>query len=294
MKLNDFLSKILPTDKFPSNDLTVLFAASGLKEFEVPDSLNAEFNRLYLTRERAENDFDIAKKIRGKHFGLFADLFEKELKAVVAQLPDEFKAKYYAIPETQDDGYIDRIKILKEGVEQINVKGSGDDIKTASEKWRKTEKELREANTALEKLRASEAEAFAKKEAGIKMNYALRSKITGFIPRLDPNLVKLQDQKDFIIDSTINSLETGYLLEFDKENPTAINFLNKDRTGVFEGNTPVTLDQHIEKRLEPYIVKNNNGAPPPATKPTAPTKVQDNGKPMTAHDIRWATAAPAV
>jgi hypothetical protein len=292
MKLSDALQQIFPASAFPDNDLAAVFSASALKEIELPDAAMTKFNSHYMTADRAANDPEIAKTLKAKHWGHFADTIEKDIKAIVAILPDDWKTKYYAIPEGQVNGIYDRIKVVKEAVAHVSEKGSGEDVKTLSEKYRKIEKDLRDQLTAEQTEKTKLAADFASKETGIKMNYALRSKLTGMLPKLDPNLIKTDAQKNFIIDSTINSLQSDFLLEFDKENQSVINFLKKDRTDVYEGNTKVTLDKFIEKQLEPYIVKNNGGEPPV---PGAAKKVEiPTGKPLTAHEIMWAKAGATV
>lgn len=290
MKISDLLSKIFPASAFADNDLSAAFSASGLKDVEVPDETINKFNNYYLTRERAANDSDVAKELKAKHWGHFADTIEKDIKKIVATLPDEWKTKYYSIPETQQNGIYDRIAVLKEAVSHIAEKGLGEDVKTLSEKYRKAEKELREQAAAADDKVKKLTEEFASKEQGIKMNYALRSKLTGLLPKLDPNLLKTDVQKNFLIDSTITGLQSEYLLEFDKENPSTINFLKKDRTDVYEGNTKITLDHFLEKQLEPYTVKNNsNGTPAPSTPQAKPIPQNTGGKTLRDYQLEQAT-----
>ena len=58
-----------------------------------------------------------------------------------------------------------------------------------------------------------------------------------------------------------------------------INFRKKDGTDVYEGNTKVTLENYLEKQLEPYTVKNNGGTPPakPSNGQPAPIKSNNEG-----------------
>lgn len=282
MKLADLLTKIFPATLFPDaefhNDLTTALASSALKDVEIPDAAVKKHNEVYLTRAAAENDSDIAKSFKNKNWGYFADEIEKHLKKMVATMPEDFKTKYYAIKDEKDAIY-ERLNVVKEGIQHIAEKGQSEDVKTAAERHRKEVKEHKDKIAALEASIKAQSEEFASKEQGIKMSYALRSKLNDFMPKLDQNILNTQAKRDFLIDSTINSLQSQYLLEFDKENSSSINFLKKDRTDVYEGNQKVTLEQYIEKQLEPYVVKNNAGqqtstapaakkidlSPPPAT-----------------------------
>lgn len=296
MKLTDALSKIFPAATFPDNDLAAVLSASALKDIEIPDQVMGKFDTHYMTKDRAENDPDIAKNLKSKHWAYFADTVEDRFKRIVALLPDDFQTKYYAIAKDKTNGLYERFDVLTDGFKHVSEKGAGEDVKTLAEKHRKIEKELREQLTAEQAEKTRLKEDFTNKETGIKMNYALRSKLTGFLPKLDPNLIKTDVQKNFIIDSTIASLTNDYLLEFDKDNQSAINFLKKDRSDVYEGNTKVTLDKFLEKQLEPYTVKNNGadgGAA--AGSGAAARKVEiPNGQPKTAKEIRFAQAGVAV
>lgn len=294
MKISDFLSKILPATHFADNDLSAALGASGLKDVEIPDKTMDSFNSFYMTKERAANDPDVARELKSKHFGHFADTIEKDLKKIVAILPEEWKTKYYAIPETQNNGIYDRIAVVKDAVAHVTEKGSGEDVKTVSEKFRKIEKDLRD-QLALEQTNVKKlGEDFAAKEQGIKMSYALRSKLTGFLPKLDQNLLKTDAQKNFLIDSTINGLQSEYLLEFDKENPSTINFLTKARADVYEGNTKVTLDKFLEKQLEPYTVKNNSEQQPKPSSTERKVITVEKTQGRTLRDIQHQIAQPAV
>lgn len=294
MKLTEALQQIFPATAFPDNDISAVLTASALKDIDLPDDLMTKFNGHYMTPDRAVNDPEIGKKLKAKYWGFLADEIERKLKNIVATLPDDYQTKYYAIPDGKTNGIYDRIEVVREGVAHLNEKGSGQDVKTATEKFNKIIKGLHETITTHEATIKAKEEDFAAKETGIKINYALRSKLTGFLPKLDANLLKTDVQKNFLIDSTIHSLQNEFLLEFDKDNPSAINFLKKDRTDVYEGNTKITLDKYIEKQLEPFTVK-NNGAPDNAASASAAKKVEiPNGKPQTAKEIRFAAAGVTV
>lgn len=293
MNIREFLTKILPSQAFPDNDLAAALTASGLKDVEVPDTTLDKFNGYYMTIDRAKNDPEVAKAHKTKHWAYFADVVEKRIKPMIALMPEAIQTRYYDIAVDKVDGIYERLDVLKDGFSEVSTTGKSEDVKAAAEKFRKMEKELRDQITSEQAKAKKLEEDFAQKESGIKINYALRAKLVDQLPKLDPNLVKSQAQKDFIIDSTIHSLQAGYLLEFDKENPASINFLNKDRTGVFEGNTAVTLDKFIEKQLEPYVVKNNGGTPaaPKAANPA--TVVIDKSKPRTLQEMRVQEAQKA-
>lgn len=259
-KLSELLTQIFPAAIFDNKDLETVLSASALRDIEVPDGVLQKFNQHYMTADRAANDPEISKILTPKIFGRLADQVEREMKAIVnTYLPDEWKTKYYAIPETQQNGIYDRQRVLKEAIASIAEKGTGDDVKTLKENYRKLEKDLRDNIKALEGSLETEKTNSANAITKEKLNYVLRSKINSLIPKLDQNLFKTDVQKNFLIDSTINGLHSGYSLEFDKENPDTIAFRKKDGTDVYEGNTKVTLESYLEKQVEPFTVKNGGG-----------------------------------
>ena len=290
MKLKEFLTQILPAAHFKTAGLETVLAASALNEIEMPDEVLTAHGQHYMTADRAINDPNVVKELKAKHWGHFADTIERDIKQIVAILPDDFKTKYYAIPETQVNGIYDRLKVVKEGVAHVSEKGTGEDAKQAAEKYRKLEKELRDQIKGLEtavETEKSNAQATIARE---KTNYALRSKINDFFPKLDPNLFKQEAQKNFLVDSTINSLHSNFSLEIDKDNPSVINFRKKDGTDVYEGNTKVTLENYLEKQLEPYTVKNNGGNPPAKPSNGQPAPIKSNEGVMDAKARRLAAA----
>lgn len=288
-KLNAFLTSILPAEAFPNNDLAAILGASALKDIDIPDEVATKFNSHYLTRDRALNDDGISKELKNRHFGHWADKTEGEFKEILDDLPQDVKEKYLAIPKDKPNGIWERIGTLKEGVKALKTAGSGEDVKTATAKFRATESELREKLTSAEKEKNTLMENFAKEREGIEINYALRSKLTGLIPKLDQNLVKQPEQKDFLIESTIAGLpKKGLRVEFDKENKNVLHLRKLDGTDLYEGNnTKVTLDSYLEKAFEPYTVKNNGGTPPPKPPIQSNPQTQNNGG-MTLRDKVWA------
>lgn len=291
MKLTEVLQKIFNKEAFPDNDVETVFSASALKDIEFPDAAFSKFNQVYLTRDRAENDTELVKKLTTKNWGFFLDDFDKRLKKIADILPDEWQTRYFAIPKNESNSTYDRLLLLGDAISHLKDKGANEDVKTASEKFRKLEKELRAQLQAEQDEKKKIQEDFSAKEQGIKMNYALRSKLTGYLPKLDPALVKTDVHKNFIIDSTISSLQNEFLLEFDKDNQSAINFMKKDRTDVYDGNTKVTLDKWIEKQLEPYVVKNGGGEVNTDSKNESRKKVEMNGQGQSLHEKRWAQTA---
>lgn len=271
MTAADFLTKILPSNLFPDNDIIAALGDSKLKEVNLPDNLLDKHVGVYLTKDRALNDSELRSKIKGENWGHFADDIERGWKKdIVGDMPEEWKAKYYAIPETQPNGIYDRHKVIVSYLREVKEKGGGEDLKTASAKWRDKEAEFHKQIADITKKSEEAQTGFTQQVNDFKINFLLKEKVMGFIPKVAPEFTKDDVRKNFLIDSTVNSLRSGFLLEFDKENPENILFLKKDRTDVYEGNSKVTLDQFLEKQMEPYVVKNNGGTPTPSKTTTVP------------------------
>jgi hypothetical protein len=214
------------------------------------------------------------------------------MKATIGLLPEQFQTEYYAIPENKPNGIYDRIAVVNKAFAHVLEKGSGDDVKQVTEKYRKLEKDLRDQNAALQASLEAEKKNAAETITKEKLNYVLRSKVQEFVPKLDQNLFKLDAQKNFLIDSTINDLFAGFTLEFDSNNPSTVNLLNKDRTDVYEGNTKVSLDKKLEKMMEPYTVKNNGGKTQETTS-TKPTVKQIDTQAPQGKDLKAKMIAAA-
>jgi hypothetical protein len=280
-KVNEFLRTVFEATQIKDNDLEAALQASGLKEVELPDEVVKKFNDFYMTPDRAMSDPEIAKKLKTKHWGYFADTVEKEFKAIVNLLPEEIKTKYYAIPQDQVNGIYDRLKILQEGVASINVNGSTDDIKKVKETHRQEVAALNEAIKKVKEDQEKQVSEFEKTKKDIALDFALKQKVSAFKLASDFDKPKI---KDVIINSTIESLKNGYKLDFDKDNQSIL-FRNKEDGDVYEGNVKVTLEKFLEKELEPYTVKSNAGTPPPTVPNSAPSYQMPSDKPITLRDM---------
>ena len=278
-KVNEFLRTVFEATEIKNNDLEAALQASGLKEVELPDEVVKKFNDFYMTPDRAMSDPEITKKLKTKHWGYFADTVEKEFKAIVNLLPEEFKTKYYGIPQDQVNGIYDRLKILQEGVASVNVNGSTDDIKKVKDTHRKEVEALNEAIKQQKEKAENQVKEFESTKKSIALDFALRQKVSGFKLGADFDKPKI---KDVIINSTIESLKKDYKL--DLENDTIL-FRNKEDGDVYEGNQKVTLEKFLEKELEPYTVKSNAGTPPPTAPNSAPSYQMPSDKPKTLQDM---------
>lgn len=291
MKLAAFLTSIFPTAVFKNADLPVVLAASTLNDIELPDEVATQFNSHYMTADRAINDTNVGNKWWGKLYGRMADEIESELKGFLPYMPQEFQDKYKAIPKDQKDGIYARVAVLKEGIAKVAEGGQPEDVKQAAAKFREKERELREQVTKMEAERKKEKEEGETRLNDYKIDFELQKKYQSLVPKLDATILN-DKRRDFLFAQNIADLRSNFILEFDKENPSQINFLKKDRTAYYEGNEPVTLDQYIEKQLDEFIVKNPGGTTSPAATKKVVTKEVNSGNGIvTAKDRRFAAAA---
>jgi hypothetical protein len=286
-KLNEFLRTILEPTGVASTDLEMVLQASALKEIEVPEVANEKFNQYYLTRQRAENDQEIRNKIKKNVWQSIANSVDE--KIINISLPEDFKAKLDGIPKDEANGIYKRLEIVNEALAHLKDSGSSEDVKKATEKFRQEKSELTRKISEYEEALKKKEQDFAQRETNIKLDYALRNKINSM------NFGKeFAEHKDFLADSTINSLQKEFKLEFDKNDQKVIHLLNQDGTDYYGGtNKKITLDELLGKRLEKYLEKNTGGNNPPNPNPQPTAMTINNDKPLTLNDMIKQTAATA-
>lgn len=262
MKLNEWLSSIVTPLFDKKEDADLFTAASSLKEIEVPDEVAAKFNQKFLTRERAFTDEDIVKKFNIDARGRVFDSVDLKIKKFLPKLSAEDQAIIAAEPNT-----LLKLELMDKAIDNL---GKNEDVKKINEQWRKREEELHEKIKGLENVVKEKDTTFASKEKEIRTDYALRMKVGGF--ELAPEF-STEEHKNFLAESTINSLKKNFLVELDEKDQSILHLrknVDGQITEVFEGNTKVTLDDLLKKKYEPYLKKSTadpgNKSTPPTTK----------------------------
>lgn len=258
MKLNEWLLGIT-TPLFDKKEEAELFSsASALKEIEVPDDVAAKFNQKFLTRERAFTDEEIVKKFNVDARGRVFDSIDLKIKKILPKFTQEDQAAINSEPNT-----LLKMELIDKALDNLN---KNEDIKKINEAARKREAELHEEIKGLQDVVKQKDTNFASEIKKTKLNYALKNKALGF--ELAPEFTA--EHKNFLADSTINSLTKDFVLDFDEKDESIIH-LRKNVDGQivdhFEGNTKVTLDDLLKKKYEPYLKKStagDNQNPPPA------------------------------
>lgn len=281
IKLTDWLKEIIAPIVDKPEDAELFFAASDLKAVELPDDMVAKFNQKYLTRERALTDEEIIKKFsldaKGKVFGSI-DLKINHLKGKLSQEDQD------AIDAEKNT--LIKMDLLNKALD--NLGGKSEDVKKINEAFRKKESEWHEKISSLENTLKEKDATFGKEIQGVKLDYALRSKVAGF--KLAPEF-SADKHKDFLAESTINNLKKNFKLEFDEKDQSIIH-LRKEVDGVitdvYEGNKKLTLNDVLQKEYEPYIAKSTPGHTPPPERPKAELPTD---RPVTLRDRILADAA---
>ena len=281
-KIGDFLKTVLtPVFKKPE-ELDLFVSASALREIEIPDEIVTEFNNKYLTRERALTDDEIVKSFNKTARGYVFGSVDQKIKKLKAKLSTEDQAAIDAEPDT-----LVKMELIEKVLDNVG-KGTDDNTKKISEAVRKREEELHSKISDLESTIKEKSNNFDKEIKGVKLDYALRNKVSAF--DLAPEF-STEKHKNFLASSTIDSLKKNFILEFDEKDDSIIN-IRKDVDGVitdvYEGNKKVTLADVLQKEYDPYIRKSNSGGHNPPPEPQKQFVPNDN--PITLRDKMRADA----
>lgn len=285
MKLNEWLLPIVTQLFEKKEDADMFVAASAMKDIEVPDDVAAKFNQKFLTRERAFTDDEIVKKFNIDARGRVFDSVDLKIKKFIGKLSAEDQAAINAESNT-----LLKLELLDKALDNL---GKNDDVKKINEQWRKREEEIHTKIKGLEDVVKEKETTFAKQVKDIQIDYALKNRVFGFQLASE---FDTEEHKNFLAESTINSLRKNYLVELDEKDPSILHLrknVDGQITEVFEGNTKVTLDDYLKKKYEPYIKKSTGGSGD--TTPPKPTKVPvtpPSDKPVTLRD-KIRDAAPA-
>lgn len=287
MKLNEWLSPIMAQLFEKKEEADLFVSASALKDIDVPDEVAAKFNQKYLTKERAFADEDVIKKANIDARGRVFDSVDLKIKKFIGKLSTEDQATINAEPNT-----LLKLELLDKALDGL---GKNDDVKKINEQWRKKEDDLHQKISGLETTIKEKESTFTSKVKDIQIDYALKNKLFGFQLASE---FDTEEHKNFLAESTINSLRKNFLVELDEKNPSILH-LRKNVDGqiseVFEGNTKVTLDDYLKKKYDPYLKKSGGGTgdTPPKTPPSKVPVTTPSDQPKTLRDkIREANPEP--
>lgn len=264
MKLPDLLRKIAEQGGIVDTDFNTVLAASGLQEFEISDDFLVKFNQSFLTRDRAENDPEIIKKIKNTSRAEVLDGVDEQLKGFTDLLPKE-KAD----------------EILKNKNTFEKIKAINDAIKTFSES----------SKTKIDKDIQKVEEEWADKLKGEKANYD--SQLKNLQKQNKDNALKFvlknkilsnefgdafKEIKNDIAELSINKIKgyqhNGIPVVLDLDETTGNVNVRQETEGtlrdIYDGNKKLTIDELLHPVIDPYIKKstgggNNNNSNDPKT-----------------------------
>lgn len=251
MKLTDFLRKVAEQGSIVDTDFEALLGASGLAEFEVKDEIMTKFNQTFLTRERAENDPDLIKKIKSASKSEVLDLVDNDLKALMELLPKE-KADEIAKNKNTFEKLAATGKAIRETLDAKSTKVDKD-IQKVEQEW--ADKLAAEKSNAAKQLKELE-----KRNKDNALTYVLKNKILNhdFADAFKP----LKDNlAEVIINKVRTTQENGSPIILDLDEGGNVNVRHEIegtlRDVYREGNQKLTLDMLLTPQLEPYIKKSN-------------------------------------
>ncbi len=254
MKLTEWLKGIILTIVEKPEDADLFLSASDLKAVEISDDMQKAFNAKYLTRERALTDEDILKDLNKKARGLILDLADARVKKIIPLLSEDDQRILNAEQNT-----LTKLELIANAIPNLS---KNDDVKKASEAFRKKESDLHEKISSLEDTVKKKDAIFDKQIKDVKLDYALRTLVAGF--ELAPEFAS-EEHRNFLAESTIHSLKQNYKVEFDEKDERVLH-LRKEvdgaTTDVYEGNTKIGLSDVLKKKYEPYLKKSagSNGS----------------------------------
>jgi hypothetical protein len=258
IKASDFLRQVLEPLNLNDNDVEAALQASGLKEVELPAMVKDKFNAGYLTPERAASDDRVLSKARGMAYAMVEQKFSKHILPKLKE--DDQKLVNDAT------SIFDKILVIEKAIEKsLENPNASEDVKKLQEAWRKKESEYNTQIGALQKEKKETEENKAKEIESIKMDFALRSKISNV--ELAEEWATNAEYKDFLANSNIDFLKKNYVLQFDEQNPSTILLRKQSEGGLvdvyeYEGKPKddkkaYTLEDVIDRRFDKFKKKSN-------------------------------------
>lgn len=251
MKLADFLRNIAEQGGIVDTDFSALLTASGLAEFEVKDEVMSKFNQTFLTRDRAENDPDIIKKIKTSGKAEVLDAVDSEFKSLLDLLPKE-----KADEISKNKNSFEKIKLSASVIKEIlNDKSTKieKDIQNVEKEWAEKVEAIKQENAR----KLAELEKINKANA---RRYVLKNQILGY-EFADAFKPLKENLADVIINKIENLKENGSPVILDLDESGNVNVRHEVegtlRDIYREGNKKVTLEMLLTPEVEPYTKKSN-------------------------------------
>lgn len=255
MKAKAFLEKLRASTGTADEVFVKALENPALADLELGDAIEKDFNEKLMTRERAENDPVISKKIADK---AKKDVFDRVDSIVKGYLP---------LADTEDIQDIEATFLTFEKLEKLQAslkkslekaKGSGASADVAKLQAKIQEIETQKAND-LKKKDEEWNKKIAEKETELtnaNLDFVLKSKIFAFTFAKE-----YADDKESIAELKIAKLKNGNILSLEKDGSIKVQYKSDD--GIlherFNGNEKVTVDQLIKAEIDKFTKKHDGG-----------------------------------
>jgi hypothetical protein len=283
-KLKDFLRKIVDQAAIKDTDFEAVLSASTLAELEITEDFEKKFHNVYLTRDRAENDPEIIKKLNLKSKSEVLDTVDEGLKKLLDRIPKEKLTEI-----EKEKSTFKRIELINDALGEVLT-----NTKSTTEKdIQKIEKEWAEKNKAIVEAHKHELKKVLDDAQNDKLNFALKNKIFSYTFS-DAYTGMKNATADILINQLRGSQHNGTPVVLELDPSGAINVRQETEGGLRDiysnGNEKLTIDNLLDPLVQPFVKKadtapNGGGA---THKPITPPA--DRSK-MTIHEMMKADAA---
>lgn len=255
MKAKALLEKLRAATGTKDEVLAKALENPALAELELGDAIEKDFDDRLLTRERAENDPQITKKITDKAKKDVFDRVDSIAKGYLSMVDPEDATDIESTFLTFEK--LEKLQAsLKKSLEKAKGAGASADVVKLQAKIQEIEtqknaelKKKDEDWTA--KLQAKESEL-----TNANLDYILKTKILAHTFAKE-----YADDKESIAELKIAKLKNGNILSLEKDGSIKVQYKSDD--GIlherFNGNEKVTVDQLIKAEIEKFTKKHDGG-----------------------------------
>jgi hypothetical protein len=238
MKVSEFLKSINGNLKLelPEDVLAKL-------DIDLPETFDARFSEVYLTKERAMSDDTVISEITKKSNKAAFTAIDEQVKELLTFVSDEDKQKINSVFSTAE-----KVKLLKPALDVALTKVKG---KATQEDVRKVEEEWSGKVAAIQATAKAEKEALAKNLQDQQFDFYVANKLSGY--NVTKEFTPMRDKINQM--ALIDLRSKGYRYEF--ENGVVAVRQEKDGVvrDVFNGDKKVTLENLLDGFIDPFIAK---------------------------------------
>ena len=246
IKIKDFLKGVAEKANFKDADFDAVMAASGLNDFDLPDTFHNTFSEQFLTRERAKSDPAIVSEIQKAINRTAFTTFDAKSEEFLPMLDQEDRDKVKATKETYE-----KYDLIKSGLKKVLLKTGG---KATAEEIQKVENEW------AEKLRAKDTEhtaaiiRFKDEQTTLITDSLLKQKILAH--NFGDAFASL---KESIADLTVNKVRGQFKVSLSEGQIAIMRDVDGVLREVYEGNDKLTIDKVLERELKQFIAVSSGG-----------------------------------